>query len=393
MAERKFNPPPSKELFERSEAVVLGTILDIKKTEEKGEKQRAGEKAPYPTERMQAKVQQISSEKGEIPKSFNLLYWNVDYEAWAKHLKNNTVGFSLDGGPHEIRLQIGERYRFYLKPTRKKDEFIPVLDGAFDDGFSITRLPSNDEAVQKLNAVEVPVANDKSLVTFVDEFVNAVKKNDLEFVKRIDPKMPDQAIPSFSRRFKALIENAEQNQKKASISCDSFGVCLIEWEYTDRKNPTGKLMLGIRVVKGKEKWQIYNPTGAYGDTLHAGDNLKNYYEIQFVGHGNVQYGIRTNGGKLKTMCGPVSCSYGGHFGSDLYPGKKNLIEIVLSPVQNSKHSEKVQLEWTITEARKVKDGFPKHLPNMPGYRLINQWSGSENVSTDPVVKRVEFDVQ
>ena len=37
LAERKFNPPPSKELFERSEAVVLGTILDIKKTEEKGE--------------------------------------------------------------------------------------------------------------------------------------------------------------------------------------------------------------------------------------------------------------------------------------------------------------------------------------------------------------------
>src|SRR5436190_16973523 len=96
-------------------------------------------------------------------------------------------------------------------------------------------------------ATEHPASSDKSLTAFVNEFVTATKKNDLDFVKKIAPDMPEQNIPSFFRMLKPLIENAEQNQKSAIINCDNMGVCSIEWPYTDNQNPSGNLKMGVKV--------------------------------------------------------------------------------------------------------------------------------------------------
>jgi hypothetical protein len=51
----------------------------------------------------------------------------------------------LVDSPIHMGLAQGARYRFFLKPAAKKDEFVDVLDGKIDDGFALQSL-CEDEA-------------------------------------------------------------------------------------------------------------------------------------------------------------------------------------------------------------------------------------------------------
>ena len=82
---------------------------------------------------MSARVQVLHTFKGTAPVEIIFRYRVPQPSAF------------LVNSPIHLRLEKGERYRFFLQPGSKKNEFLGVLDGRIDDGFGV-QLLCPDEA-------------------------------------------------------------------------------------------------------------------------------------------------------------------------------------------------------------------------------------------------------
>jgi len=120
-----------QELFELAPLVIQGTVLNVTETGEKGKKQLQNNPAQT-TKKFLAKIKVDLVEKGKVPTEIQFSYSNVDYS-----------GSLILDGSIEIHLQKNNRCRFFLKLSSNNPKiFENVLEGEFDDGFSVQLLDS-----------------------------------------------------------------------------------------------------------------------------------------------------------------------------------------------------------------------------------------------------------
>ena len=127
-----------EELSEMAEVVIVGTVLEVKKTSLKGEK-LLGNNEPVPTTQYRAVINVEDIKKGSAPKKIQLFYFATDWEGMREERKGEHV--TMIGGPLDITLAEGNRYKFYLKASASDtNSYVSILDGDFDDGRAVEEI-------------------------------------------------------------------------------------------------------------------------------------------------------------------------------------------------------------------------------------------------------------
>ncbi len=131
--------------------ICTGTIVSVDNTGIKSE-------VPFPGVgpevfyfvRLRARVKVLHTFKGTKPAEFELNYDILDPDEYREPMGN---------GPERILLQIGARYRFFLKPGGGKGEYVGVLQGELDDCFAVDPLwpdeKDSDSYLKKDEAIKI----------------------------------------------------------------------------------------------------------------------------------------------------------------------------------------------------------------------------------------------
>jgi hypothetical protein len=76
-----------------------------------------------------AKIKVAAKTKGDVSEEIELRFRREDHGN----------GMAISNGPEQIRLEVGKKYRFYLKKG-EKGIYVGVLDDSYDDGFAVVPL-------------------------------------------------------------------------------------------------------------------------------------------------------------------------------------------------------------------------------------------------------------
>lgn len=126
--------PTAEQLQEQATLVCNGRVISIEPTgPDLTSIYAGGVPQGYPETWMSAHVQVLHTFKGTAPT-----------EIIFRYRVPQPSGFLMNS-PIHLRLEEGERYRFFLKPGPSTGEFVCVLDGRIDDGFGV-QLLCPDEA-------------------------------------------------------------------------------------------------------------------------------------------------------------------------------------------------------------------------------------------------------
>ena len=128
---RPVRIPSPEELFEMSDAVVNGKVLDVTLTSERGEL-NLGYNKPIPIRIAEARIATMATNKGSVSGNFTLRFPVMDPDIQQVYVN----------GPMLPYPQKDERYRFYLK--QKDSNFVTVLHEEFDSGFAVHRLAQDE---------------------------------------------------------------------------------------------------------------------------------------------------------------------------------------------------------------------------------------------------------
>ena len=122
------------ELLERSDVVIIGRVLSVEPTGKSG-KIQLGKNPQLPVAFHCGKIEPVAIIKGEdLPEMITLTYSSVDNDKLNPPI--------LVNGPHRIWLEKDRLFLFYLKKAGGAEAaFVGALDGDFDDGRAVIRLP------------------------------------------------------------------------------------------------------------------------------------------------------------------------------------------------------------------------------------------------------------
>jgi len=175
---RHLDIPTTDALVEQAPIICNGRVIEILNTLEKGTAVLPHYEKNFsiPVEYWNAKIKVLSTFKGKVPDEIELRFPEIDqHPSWRGLMP-------IKNGPCQISLQLNKRYRFYLKPGPGQKWYVSVLDGDFDDAFSVQPLEDKepDDSPSFLKDEAIKLATD-----YVKKFKPSAKVSEWSIEPRL----------------------------------------------------------------------------------------------------------------------------------------------------------------------------------------------------------------